>query len=87
MKEQSKREREVSKLLVILGSSVEMQGRVGEGEEEREGRGRRRRRRCVLGLQQQPPPACWPPWLPGSVELVVGCWGPILIPLACKTES
>lgn len=34
------------------------------------------------GLQQQPPPACWPPWLPDSVELGVGCWGPILIPLA-----
>lgn len=34
------------------------------------------------GLQQQPPPACWPPWLPDSVELGVGCWGPILIPFA-----
>lgn len=47
----------------------------------------RSRSRCGLGLQQQPPPACWPPWLPDSVELVVGCWGPILIPLAWMTPK
>lgn len=63
--------------------------RVGvELRRRRRGRERRRRERsCVLGLQQQPPPACWPPWLPGSVELVVGCWGPILIPLACEETN
>lgn len=84
-------ESKVNKLLVSLDSSVETQRRVGEGDEEVGGAKRRRRRRrrkkCGLGLQQQPPPACWPPWLPVSVELVVGCWGPILIPLACNAQK
>ena len=47
-------------------------GREGGREEEE-----------VEGPQQQPPPGCCPPWLPANVELVVGCWGPIFIPLAC----
>lgn len=33
------KKKEVNKLLVILGRSVEMQGRDGEGEEEKEGLG------------------------------------------------
>lgn len=83
-------ESKVNKLLVSLDSSVETQRRVGEGDEEGGGAKRMRRRRrkkCGSGLQQQPPPACWPPWLPVSVELVVGCWGPILIPLACNAQK
>lgn len=50
---------------------------VGGGGYETEGQ----------GVQQHPPPACWPPWLPESVELVAACWGPILMPLACRDRT
>lgn len=73
------REREV-KLLREPGHFCR-NARGSERARRRKGRGWRLRK-CVLGLQQQPPPAWWPPWLLDSVELVVGCWGPILIPLA-----
>lgn len=76
---ETEREREV-KLLREPGHFCR-NARGSEQARRRKGRGWRLRRR-VLGLQQQPPPAWWPPWVLDSVELVVGCWGPILIPLA-----
>lgn len=81
MERQRERERGV-KLLAGLERCVEMHRWVREGREE-EGLGLEEEEEEEVGLQQQPPPACWPPWLLDSVELVVGCWGPILIPLAC----
>lgn len=59
-----------------------MRGASWVGLEEEEELERARGGVVKGGLQQQPPPACWPPWLPDSVELGVGCWGPILIPFA-----